>query len=168
MKQTPKTILALILIFLGAAQLLLYQSEWNFEPLSVYQIVLLNLIVSLAFIFRYFKKLWSLILLTIVTISIAIVILVFELSSSFSGTEKHLNSWEIEQYDVILAKEEYVAGPGSEPYLKLRKRTFFSWFYKDIDRTEAKSSTLKIGKSECLVSFEKTKLTFDLCEMNGQ
>ncbi|MEM8764972.1 MAG: hypothetical protein AAGD88_14225 [Bacteroidota bacterium] len=168
MKQTPKTILAVILIFLGAAQLLLYQSEWNFAPLGVYQILLLNLIVALAFVFRYFKKLWSLILLTIFTISVAIVILVFELSHSFSGTEKHLNSWEIEQYEVILAKEEYAAGPGSEHYLKLRKRAFFGLFYKDVDSTEIKSSALKIGKSECLVSFEKTKLTFDLCETNVQ
>jgi hypothetical protein len=79
-------------------------------------------------------------------------------------SERISNSWKINDYEIIYANQEYYAGKGSEPYLKLREKYFFDLFYKDIDKTKTNIFFLKLGTEECYVEFLKTKTEFDLCE----
>ncbi|WP_341216556.1 hypothetical protein [uncultured Wocania sp.] len=164
MKQRTKDILAIILIIIVVAELLIYKSELNFAYSDIYTISILNLIVCIGFIFWHSKKLGARILLTFITIGIGLLILFFEFVRDFSQTEKRYNSWEINNYEIIYANQEYFAGPGSEAYLKLRKKYIFGLFYKDIDEIENNSTFLKLGKTDCIVEFLKTKTEFDLCE----
>jgi hypothetical protein len=164
MKKRTKDILATILIFLVIAELLIYNSELNFAYSNIYTITILNLIICIGFIFWYSKKLGARILMTLITIGIGLLILFFEFVRDFSQTEKRYNSWEINSYEIIYANQEYFAGPGSEAYLKLRKKYIFGLFYKDIDEIDHNSTFLKLGTTDCIVEFINTKTEFDLCE----
>ena len=164
MKQRTKYILAIILILIVVAELLIYNSELNFAYSNIYIITILNLIVCIGFIFWHSKKLGARILLTLITIGIGLLILFSAFVRDFSQTEKRYNSWEINNYEIIYAHQEYFVGPGSEAYLKLRKKYVLGLFYKDIDEIDDNSTFLKLGKTDCIVEFLKTKTEFNLCE----
>lgn len=164
MKQRTKDILATIFILLVVAELLIYYSELNFAFSNIYTITILSLIVCIAFIFWYSKKLGARILLTLTSIGIGFFILFFEFVRDFSQTEKRYNSWEINNYEIIYANQEYFAGPGNEAFLKLRKKCVFGLFNKDIDEIDNNSTYFKLGKTDCVLEFIKTKTKFDLCE----
>jgi len=164
MRQKTKDILAIILIIIIVVQLLIYKSELNFVFSDVFKITFINLVALIGFIFWYSKKSNHRILLTFAIVGISFLIFFFEFVNAFSGTEKRFNSWEINDYEVIYATQEFFAGPGSEPYLKLRKEYSFGLFYKDIDKTKTNISFLKLGKTDCFVEFTKSRTKFDLCK----
>ena len=164
MKQRTKDILAIILIILVIVELLIYKSELNFAYSNIYKITFLNLVLIIGLTFWYSKKLGHRILSTLITVGIGLLILFFEFVRDFSQTEKRYSSWEINNYVIILANQEYFAGPGSETYLKLRKKYVFGLFYKDIDEIDNNSTFLKLGTEDCIVEFFRTKTVFDLCE----
>ncbi|MDH7911120.1 hypothetical protein [Winogradskyella sp. SYSU M77433] len=163
-KQRTKDILAIILIILVTAELLIYKSELNFAHSNIYKITFLNLIVIIGFTLLHSNKLSHRILSLILTIGIGFTILFFEFIGDYSGTEKKHSSWEIDNYEIIYATQEYFAGPGSEPYLKLRKKYLFGTFYEDIDETETEVLFLKSEPEDFIVKFIKTKTEFDLCK----
>lgn len=164
MKRKNKNILAVGLLLIAIAELLVYQSEWDFAHLSVYKIIFLNVIVSIGFIFWHSKESGPRILWTLATIGLGVFIFLFEFIQGFSAAEKQFNSWKIDEHEIIYAKQESYAGQGSKPYLKLRKIIFSGLFYQDIDEAKPNASFLELGTTECNVEFEKTKTEFDLCE----
>ncbi len=164
MKQRTKDILAIILILIVIAELLIYKSELNFVYSNIYKITFLNLVLIIGFIFWHSKKLGHRILLTLITIGIGLLILFFEFVRDFSQTERIHKSWEIDNYEIIIANQEYFAGPGSKAYLKLRKKYALGLFYKDLDEIDNDLPFFKLGKENCIVEFLKTKTEFDLCE----
>ena len=164
MKQRTKDILAIILIIIVVAELLIYKSELNFAHSDIYKITFLNLFVIIGFTFWHSKKLGHRILSIVMTIGIGLIILFFEFAGDFSGTEKKHSAWKINDYEIIYTTQEYFAGPGSKPYLKLRKKYLSGIFYKDIDETETEVLFLKSEPKDCFVKFIKTKTEFDLCE----
>lgn len=164
MKQRTKEILAVILVLVVIFELLIYKSEFNFAYSNIYTIASLNLIVCIGFIFWYSKKLGVRILTSLVTIGIGFLILFSEFVRDFSQTEKRHNSWEINNYEIIYENQEYFAGPGSEAYLKLREKFVLGLFYEDIDEIDNNSTFLRLGITDCIVKFVKTKTEFDLCK----
>ncbi len=163
-KQQTKHILAIFLILIVVAELFIYNSELDFAYSSIYTITILNLIVCIGFIFWYSKRIGIQILLTLTTIGISLVILIFQFVRDFSQTERIHKSWEIDDYEIFIANQEYFAGPGSEAYLKLREKYVFGLFYKDLEKIDNDLTVFKLGKEDCVVEFLKTKTKFDLCE----
>ena len=104
------------------------------------------------------------ILLTFITTGIGLLILFSEFVRDFSQTEKIYNSWKIDNYEIIYANQEYFVGKGSEAYLKLTKKYVFGLFHRVVDETDINSTFLKLGTTDCVVEFLKTKTEFDLCE----
>jgi hypothetical protein len=164
MKHRTKNILAIILIIIVVAELLIYKSNLNFALSDIYNITILNLVVIIGFTAWHSKKLGHRILVSVVTIGIGIIILFSEFFGDFSGTEKKHSSWEINEYEIIYATQEYFAGPGSKPYLKLRKKYLSGLFYEDIDETETEVVFFRSEQKDCIVKFLKTKTEFDLCK----
>ncbi|WP_323789760.1 hypothetical protein [Psychroserpens sp.] len=164
MKQRIKDILAIILIVIVVAELMIYKSELNFAHSDIYKITFLNLVVIVGFTFWHSKKLGLQIISTVLTIGIGLIIIFFEFFGDFSGTEKKHSSWEINDYEILYITQEYLVGPGSKPYLKLRKKYLTGIFYKDIDETEVEVLFLKSEPEDCIVEFLKAKTEFDLCE----
>ena len=166
MKQKILNIIGLILIVIIAIEFVIYYSEFNLVNDRTLEIGMTTLIVSLIFIFVYFKK-WSYrILLGLPTLGFGIIFLGLETIGIMTGSEKISWNWKIGEYEIIYANMEYYAGPGENPYLKLRKNYFFDQFYKTLDKqkTEYTFLELGVGKKHCDLKFEKTGMEFDLCE----
>lgn len=163
MTQKTKDIIAIILILMVVVELFIYKSDFNDAFSNIYVITIVNLVLLIGFIFWNSKKFGLRVLLVLITISTGFTILFFEYISDFSGIEKQHHSWTIGNHEIIYTTQEYFAGPGSEPYLKLRKTYYFDLLYKDIDETKTNSTFFKLGKTDCVVKFNKTKTEFDLC-----
>ncbi|WP_139856810.1 hypothetical protein [Aequorivita sinensis] len=164
MKQRTKDILAIILMIIVIAELVIYTSELNFAYSNIYKISFLNIVLIIGFIFWHSKKLGHRILLTIITIGIGLLVCFFEFVRDFSQTERVHRYWKIDNYEIIIANQEYFAGPGSSAYLKLREKYVFGLFYKDLEEIDNDSTFFELGKEDCIVEFLKTKTEFDLCK----
>lgn len=156
--------LAIVLIIIVIAELLVYNSELSFTYANTYTITLLNVIFCIGFLFWYTKKIGVRILITLVTIAFGLLILFFEFIRDFSQTERIHNSWNINNYEIIYANQEYFAGPGSEAYLKLNRKYIFGIFTKNIDEVGLSSTYFKLGSTDCTIAFPKSGIEFNLCE----
>ena len=166
MNQKAKNIFGLILIVVLAIEFYIYYSDFNLVTDRTLEIGIATLLICITFVFYYFKK-WSFrILIGLPTLVIGIMFLFYEFIGAFAGSEKISWNWEIEEYEIIYATQEYYAGQGSKPYLKLRKKYLFDLFYKTFDKqkTELTFVELGLGKKHCFLEFEKTGTKFDLCQ----
>lgn len=91
------------------------------------------------------------------------VFLSLEIFNDLFSAEKVMQTWEINNYEIDYARNEYLVGPGDHPYLVLRKKYICGMFYKNIEETEIHIPFLKIGKTDCVVAFPESKKKFDLC-----
>lgn len=166
MKQQILNIIGLILIVIIAIEFAIYYSEFNLVNDQTLKIGMITLLISLIFIFVYFKK-WSYrISLGLPSLVFGIIFLGLETVGIMASSEKISWKWEIGEYEVIYANMEYYAGTGGKPYLKLRKNYFFDQFYKTYDKQKTENTFLElgIGKKKCHLKFDKTEIEFDLCE----
>ena len=166
MKHKAKNIIGLILILTLAIEFFIYYSGYNLVTDRSLEIGISTLLISVVFIFIYFKKLKFRILAGLPIIILGIMFLIYEFFGAFGGTEKISWNWEIDEYEIIYATQEYYAGPGSKPYLKLRKKYLLDLFYRTLDEQETEYTFLELGLGEkhCNLEFEKTGTEFDICE----
>lgn len=158
-----KGLLTGVLTFL-VLQLLIYYSDFNFiYDKLFYTITILSIIGYCAFIFLHFKNKKRQIFLFIITLVFSFYLLITEFITSFNGTEKVLEIWDIDNYEIVCVTEEYYAGKGSAPYLKLKQKYFLGILIIDLDEIKADYNHLEIGKTKCLVEFNSEKVIFDLC-----
>jgi hypothetical protein len=166
MKRQILNIIGLILIVIIAIEFAVYYSDFNLVNDQTLEIGMTMLIVTLIFIFVYFKK-WSYrISIGLPTLIFGIIFLGLETIGIMAGSEKISWNWKIGEYEIIYANMEYYAGPGGKPYLKLRENYFFDQFYKTLDKQKTENTFLElgVGKKHCDLKFEKTGMEFDLCE----
>ncbi|KZS40439.1 hypothetical protein AWE51_05670 [Aquimarina aggregata] len=164
-QQKEKRLRIIIVIFL-IFQLLIYYSDFNFSLENHFlKITILSIIGYCYFVFLSFKNQGTKVLLSILIIGFGFYLLFVEFIGSFSGTEKVFEKWDIDNYEITYAKEEYIFGPGSPPYLKLKKKYLLGILKKDIDAMETDLNSLEIGRTECLVKFHNKKVQFDLCSL---
>lgn len=166
MKQVTKDIILLILIFVVGLEFLIYYSEFNLVNDKTIEIGLITLMTCIIFTSIYFKKGIYRFLIGLPILIIGGVFLFLEIMGAIAGSEKINCNWEIEEYEIIYATQEYFAGPGSEPYLKLQKKYIFDLLYKTFDKqkTEYKFMELCFEQQHCIIEFEKTETKFNLCD----
>jgi hypothetical protein len=166
MKQKAKNIILLILILILAIEFFIYYSDFNLVTDRTLEIGITTLLITVVFIFFYFTELNFKIIVGLPTIIIGIVFLFFEFFGVFGAIEKTSWKWEIGEYEIIYANLEFYAGPGGEPYMKLRKKYFYDQIYKTYDKQKTENTFLELGlgKEHCNFKFKKTGIEFDLCE----
>ena len=169
MKQTLKDIILVLILIIIGIELIIYYSDLNLVTNRILEIGFSTMLVTLIFIFIYYKK-WSYrILISLTVFLFGISLIGLEIIGILGGSEKINKNWNIGEYEIIYANMEFFAGPpgpGSEPYFKLRKKYLLDQFYRTLDKqkTEYELSDLRHGKKICYLKFENTGIEFDLCE----
>lgn len=163
LKKNDKIKFGLIILLITGLELFVYFSEINLTRNNTLLTTVSTIIIFIIFVFLAFKRIIVKISLTFIIICFGFSILISEFFSGLNP-EKVYKTWEINKYEIILAHQENVVGPGSEPYMKLRNKYFLGLFYKDIDETDTKISSFEIGITKCIVEFKKTNTEFDLCK----
>lgn len=157
-----RKVIGLILATALLAAIFIYFSDYNLSS-HAYTIIISFIVVTTLYLSCFFPgKLRAIgIVITIIT---GIIFFLLQWFNDFVSGERVIQTWEISNYEVVNARNEYLVGPGDGPYLVLRKKFIYGMFYKNIEKTEIHIPYLKIGKTDCVITFPESKKKFDLCE----
>lgn len=162
LKKNIGVIFGLVLIL----QLTIYFSDINLKQDRTIEISFFSLAIYISFIFIYFEKWCFKLLIGIPTLFLGSAFITFEILSAFGPSEQVRLNWEINDYEIIYATEEYFAGKGSDPYIKLNRNYFFNFLYKTLEEKDTNLSFTELAfqNKQCIFHFEKSDLKFDICE----